>query len=162
LHFCIFERSQGKHNNLDSHNFLEYFPLIAKFTFSKLDTNQICFFMFKALKPWEWTPFLSNVFFFYQMCIILLKIGEDFNIEDYKDKRTWTDENWFYHPFEHIWLKRTFDLQRFLKCGFNKNYSYICDRGHECIIYMISNQFVMKIYLYLKYIVKWGIWDIKF
>jgi hypothetical protein len=47
LHFCMFERSQVKHNSLDCHNF---FPLIAKFTWSKLDTNQKCFCMLKALK----------------------------------------------------------------------------------------------------------------
>ncbi len=69
LHFCMFERSQGKHNSLDCHKFLEYFPLIVKFTCSKLDSNQKCFCMFKALKLWEWTIlvffkclfFLSNV-----------------------------------------------------------------------------------------------------
>ncbi len=42
-HFCMFERSHGKHNSLDCHNFLEYFPLIAKFTCSKLDTNNLFF-----------------------------------------------------------------------------------------------------------------------
>ncbi len=52
LHLCLFERSQGKHNNLDYHNvFWNIFLLIAKFTCSKLDTNKICFYMFKALKP---------------------------------------------------------------------------------------------------------------
>jgi hypothetical protein len=39
----MFERSHGKHNSLDCHNFLEYFPLIAKFTCSKLDTNNLFF-----------------------------------------------------------------------------------------------------------------------
>jgi hypothetical protein len=54
LHFCMFERSQGKHNSLDCHEcFLEYFPLIAMFTRSKLDTNKKCFYMFKTLKPQE-------------------------------------------------------------------------------------------------------------
>ncbi len=38
----------------------------------------------------------------------------------------------------------------FLQCAFNKSYSCLCDRGHECIIYMIQNQFVVKIYVYLK------------
>ncbi len=40
LHFCMFERSQMKRNSLDCDIFLEYFPLIAKFTCSKLDTNK--------------------------------------------------------------------------------------------------------------------------
>jgi hypothetical protein len=36
-------------------------------------------------------------------------------------------------------MKIVFDLENygFSKCGFNKSCSYICDRGHECIIYMI-------------------------
>jgi hypothetical protein len=51
LYFCMFERSQRKkHNNLDCYIFLEYFPLIAKFTCSKFDTNKKCFYMFKTFK----------------------------------------------------------------------------------------------------------------
>jgi hypothetical protein len=45
-------------------NFLEYFPLIAKFTCSKFDPNQKCFCMFKTLKPWEWTIGFFLTFFF--------------------------------------------------------------------------------------------------
>jgi len=52
LHFSMFERSQVKHSNLDCHYFFfEYFLLIAKFTYSKLDTNFLKNCMFKALKP---------------------------------------------------------------------------------------------------------------
>jgi hypothetical protein len=51
LDFCMFERSQMKHNSLDCHNFFEYFPLIVKFTCSKLDTNKKTNFMFKTHKP---------------------------------------------------------------------------------------------------------------
>ncbi len=52
LYSCMFERSQRKHNSLDCHNvFLKYFPLIVKFTCSRLDTNQFFFFLFKAFKP---------------------------------------------------------------------------------------------------------------
>jgi len=40
LHFFLFEKSQGKHNNLDCQKKLEYFPLIAKFTCSKFYTTQ--------------------------------------------------------------------------------------------------------------------------
>jgi hypothetical protein len=32
-------------------------------------------------------------------------------------------------------------LNGFWKCDFNKSYSYICDRGHECIIYIIKSIF---------------------
>ncbi len=34
---------------------------------------------------------------------------------------------------------------------------HICDRRHECIIYMIQNQFVVKTYLFLTCSVKLGI-----
>jgi hypothetical protein len=68
LHFCIFERSQVKHNSLNCHNFLEYFPLIEKFTCSKFDTNKKCFCMFKAFKLQEWTILVFfRHHFFYQM-----------------------------------------------------------------------------------------------
>jgi hypothetical protein len=52
------------------------------------------------------------------------------------------ENNWF----EYIWLKRTFDLEiyGFWKCDFNKNCSYLCDRGHECIIYMIEINLLSK------------------
>jgi hypothetical protein len=77
-----------------------------------------------------------------------------------KEKRTWTNENYFYNPFEHIWFKSVFDLENygFKNCGFNKICSYIYDRGHECMIYIIENQFVVKMYINLK----WGIWNTKF
>ncbi len=89
LHFCIFKGSQGKHNSLNYHIFLEYFPLIAKFICSKLDTYQKCFCMFKDsnLKSAQ-SLFFSNAFFSYQMCTIPSKIGEGFNIDDYMGKRT--------------------------------------------------------------------------
>jgi hypothetical protein len=51
LHFYMFERSQGKHNSLDYHKcFWNIFPLFAKFTCLKFDTNQKCFCMFKTFK----------------------------------------------------------------------------------------------------------------
>ncbi len=76
---------------------------------------------------------------------------------------TWTDENCFNNQFEHIWFKSAFDFENygFWKCDFNKSRSYICDNGHDCIIYMIWNQFVIKMYLYLKCSVKWGIQNTK-
>jgi hypothetical protein len=42
----------------------------------------------------------------------------------------WIDENYFYNPYEQIWFKSVFDLENygFLKCGFNKSYSYISDK----------------------------------
>jgi hypothetical protein len=69
----------------------------------------------------------------------------------------------FFYQVEHIWFKRAFDLEKygFWKCGLNKICSYLCDRGLECIIYMIENQFVVKTYLYLTCNVKLGIYNIK-
>ncbi len=43
-HFCMFERSQGKHNGLDYDRiFLKKIQLVAKFICSMLDTNLKCF-----------------------------------------------------------------------------------------------------------------------
>jgi hypothetical protein len=35
--------------------------------------------------------------------------------------------------------KNVFDLENYelKKCAFNKSYSCLCDRRHECIIYMV-------------------------
>ncbi len=73
------------------------------------------------------------------MCIIPSENGEDFNIDDYKGKTTWIDELFFYNPFKHIWFKSDFDSKNygFWKYASNENCSYLCDRKHECIIYMI-------------------------
>jgi hypothetical protein len=66
LHFYMFERSQGKHNSLNCHNFLwNIFSLITKFTSSKFDTNQKYFCMFKALKPREWIVLVFFKCFFF-------------------------------------------------------------------------------------------------
>jgi hypothetical protein len=45
--------------------------------------------MFKALKPQEWTilVFFSNFLFYTKRASFFLKIGEDFDIDDYKGKR---------------------------------------------------------------------------
>ncbi len=43
LHFCMFERSQGKHNSLGSYDFLgNIFPLIAKYFY-------------------QWAPFILKI-----------------------------------------------------------------------------------------------------
>ncbi len=36
-------------------------------------------------------------------------------------------------------FKCVFDLENygFKKCGLNQRCSYLCDKGHECIIYLI-------------------------
>jgi len=72
---------------------------------------------------------------------------------------TWTNENCFYNQFEHIWFKHIFYPENygFWKFGINKSCSFLCDKGHEYIKYMIRNQFVVKMYLYLTWSVKLNI-----
>jgi len=45
----------------------------------------------------------------------------------------------FNNEFEHTWLKHAFEFKyyKIWKCGHNKKNSYLCDRRHECIIYII-------------------------
>jgi hypothetical protein len=76
---------------------------------------------------------------------------------------TWTNEIFLYNQFEHIWFTCVFDFENygFWKCGLNISYSYLCDKGHECTIYMIQNQFLVKTYLYLTCNVKLGVQNTK-
>jgi len=41
----------------------------------------------------------------------------------------------------------TLKIMDFENMALKKSCSYLCDRGHECVIYMIPNQFVIKFYL---------------
>jgi hypothetical protein len=56
---------------------------------------------------------------------------------------TWTNNIYIYiyiyNQFEHIWFKCVFDPKNygFWKYSLNKSCPYLCDKGHECIIYMI-------------------------
>jgi hypothetical protein len=61
LHFCMFERSQKKHNSLDRQSLhVQNLTQIKKL-----------FCMFKALKPQKWTIIIFfKRPFFYQMCTI--------------------------------------------------------------------------------------------
>jgi len=79
LHFCMFVRSQGKHNSLDCHKkVLEYIFIIAKFD---INIKTIC--MFKTLKSPMWTMlFFPNIIFFTKCAPFILKIEDDFNIVD--------------------------------------------------------------------------------
>jgi hypothetical protein len=120
--------------------FLKYFPWIAKLTCSKFDTNKKCFCTFKALKLWEWTIFVffkclffpPNVHHFFWKLKSILRLmitkAKGFELMIY-----------FYNWFEHIWFKSVFNLENygFKKCALNKSYSHLCDKRHECIIYMI-------------------------
>jgi hypothetical protein len=63
---------------------LKHFPLIAKFTCSKLDTNIKKNCMFKELEPQKWIVrvFFQTSFFSTKCAPFLLKIENDFNIDD--------------------------------------------------------------------------------
>ncbi len=142
LHFCMFERSQGKHNSLDYDKcFWNIFHQLQSLHIQSLTQIKNVFACSKHsnLESGQVLFFFQTSFFSTKCAPFFLKIKKDLNIDDYKGKRTWTDENYFYNPFKHIWFKSVFDLENygFWKCGFNKSCSYICDRGHECIIYMI-------------------------
>ncbi len=109
--------------------FLEYLSSIAKLTCSKFDTNQTFLHLQSTQTLKMDNPCFCQMSFFTTKCAPLLKIGEDFNIDDEKDKRTWTN---FYNQFEHIWLKSVFDLKNygFWKFAFNKSCSCLCNRGN--------------------------------
>ncbi len=72
LQFCMFERSQVKHNSLDCHNFFGiYFPLIAKFTCSKLNTNSKIFLHVQSIQTSRVdNPCFFKCLSFHQMCTI--------------------------------------------------------------------------------------------
>jgi len=57
--------------------------------------------------------FFQTSFFPTKCSPFLLKIGEDFNIDDYKGKWTWVNEFLIYKWFEHIWFKCVFDLENY-------------------------------------------------
>ncbi len=42
-----------------------------------------------------------------------MRIGEDFNIDDWKGKRIQIDENCFHNQFEHIWFKSAFNPKNY-------------------------------------------------
>jgi hypothetical protein len=80
LNFCMFERSQGKHNNLEWHNFLEYFSLIEKFICSRLNTNHFFFSHIQSIQ----TSRVDNLCFF-QTCTFGSKVLLTLNIMDFEN-----------------------------------------------------------------------------
>jgi hypothetical protein len=83
LHFLMFERSQVKHNSLDCHDFLEYLSSITKLTCSKFNTNQTFLHVQSTQTLRVDSPCFCQMSFFTTKCApLLLKIGEDFNIDD--------------------------------------------------------------------------------
>jgi len=63
LYFCMFERSQVKHNSLDYQFFLEYFPLIASLHFQSLtQIKKIACSKYSNLES-GWSLFFHTSFF---------------------------------------------------------------------------------------------------
>ncbi len=138
LHFYMFKRSQGKYNNLDCHNvFWNIFHWLQSLLVLNLTQflKKLHVESTQTLRTWTILVFFKH-FFSTKCAPFLFKIEKDFNIDDQKGKRTSTNENEFYNPFEYIWLKSVFDLENygFWKCGFKKNHSYLCDKRYECMI----------------------------
>ncbi len=125
-------------------NVFEIFSINFKVYMVKAWYNQKCFCMFKTLKfqmdsPYFFLPNVHHSFWKLERILTLM----------IRRAKWWTNENCFFNLFEHIWFKCVFDPKNsgFWKCDLNKSYSYLCNRGHECIIYMIYNQFVVKTHL---------------
>jgi hypothetical protein len=72
LHFCMFKRSQRKHNSLDCHKvFSNIFHYLQSLHAQSLTQFFLKNCMFKAPKSQEWIVLIfSSVFFFFQMCTI--------------------------------------------------------------------------------------------
>jgi hypothetical protein len=51
LHFCMFEKSQGKYNNLDCHKKIWNVFHYLKFTCSKFDKNKKMFLHVQSIQP---------------------------------------------------------------------------------------------------------------
>jgi hypothetical protein len=69
--FLYVSNITSKHNSLDCHNyFLKYFPLIAKFTCSNLETNQIFLHVQSTQTSRVDNPCFFQMFFLNQMCTI--------------------------------------------------------------------------------------------
>ncbi len=122
--------------------FGEYFSLIAKFTCSKFDTNQKCFCMFKTLKPQKWTFlfYFSNIHFFYQMCTILKnKLEKILTLMIRRAKGLELMKIIFITNLSTFGSKMflTLKIMDFENVLLTKKNLCLCDRRHECIIYMI-------------------------
>jgi hypothetical protein len=107
LHFCMFERSQGlkdyKRNIIvwTIINFFGIFSISYKFYMFKAWHISKMFLYVQSTQTLK-----MNKFYFFQMSFFstkcapfLLKIGEDFNIDNYTSKRIWINENCLHNQF---------------------------------------------------------------
>jgi len=70
----------------------------------------------------------------------------------------------FYNTFEHFWFKFVFGLENHecSKCIFNKSCSFLCDKKHGCIIYMMHDQGVIIFKFLKKHSCKLGVKNTNF
>jgi len=136
LHLNMFERSQG--------NIIIWIVIISincNFYMLKAWHKSKIFLHVQSTQTLKMgSPCFFQTSFFPTKCSpFLLKIGKDFNIDDFKGKSTWLMKKNYIKNLNTFDFKCVFDLENygFKKCGLNKRCSYLCDKGHECIIYLI-------------------------
>jgi hypothetical protein len=90
----MFERSQVKDNNLYCHDVFGIFSMNCKVYMFKVWHKSKMFLQVQSTQTSRMNIFcFFQMFFFSTKCApFLLKIKEDFNIDDYKGKRTWADD----------------------------------------------------------------------
>jgi hypothetical protein len=97
--------------------------------------------MFKALKLQEWTiiVFFQTSFFSNKCAPFFLKIGKDFSIDDKRAKGLELMKIIFITHLSTFGSKMllTLKILDFENVALTKVVHIFCDRGHECIIYMI-------------------------
>jgi 2-iminoacetate synthase ThiH len=83
LHFCMFEKSQGRHNSLDCHKkFKNIFHQLENLHAQRLTQIIFSFAFSKHLNLNNGDFFFQMYFSFIKCAPFLLKIEEDFNIDD--------------------------------------------------------------------------------
>jgi hypothetical protein len=84
LHFCMFERSQRKHNNLDCHKKFGIISIYFEFyMFKSWHKSKMFLHVQNTQTSRVASLYFFKMFFFLTKCAsFLLKIGEDFNIDD--------------------------------------------------------------------------------
>ncbi len=140
LHFCMFEKSQWKHNNLDVIKVFGIFFINCKVYIFKAWHKSKMFLHVQSIQTlrvdnpcfFQMSVFLPNVHHSFwkleRILTLIIRRAKGFELINF----------FIYNPFEHIRFKSVWPWNYgFWKCSFNKSCSYICDRRHECIIYMI-------------------------
>jgi len=115
--------------------------VFACWKYSKLKSGQLLLF--------------SNILFLFTKCApFLLKIGKDFNIDDWKGKMTWIDDFFFITHLSTFGLKviLTLKFMDFENVPFIKVFHIYVIEG----IYAEDTWYKINFYLYVKCNAKWG------